>query len=81
MSGLTYAECQVEQSHPDVQSEKQDDVGHFTEQDDVPHVLLHRYWEKSKRVSCFCPDATKTFKSTRDYDVEQDVSQLLSSVP
>lgn len=37
----TYAECQVEQSHPDVQSEEEDDVGHLAEQDDVPHVLLH----------------------------------------
>lgn len=41
---LTYAERQVEQSHPDVQSEEQDDVGHFAEKNDVAHVLLHRYW-------------------------------------
>jgi len=40
--GLTYAEGQVEQSQPDVQSEEQDDIGHFAEQDDVSHVLLHR---------------------------------------
>ena len=72
MFGLTYAECQVEQSHPDVQSEEQNDIGHFAEQDDVSHVLLHRYWEKSKHVSCFCPNATKTLTLTRDYDDEQD---------
>lgn len=41
--GLTYAECQVEQSHPDVQSEEQNDIGHFAEQDDVAHMLLHSY--------------------------------------
>lgn len=50
-NGLTYTECQVEQSHPDVESEEQDDVGHFAEEDDVSHMLLHRYWEKSKHIS------------------------------
>lgn len=41
--GLTYAESQVKESHPDVQSEEQDDVGHFAEQDDVAHMLFHSY--------------------------------------
>lgn len=40
--GLTDAERQVEETQTDVQPEEQDDVGHFTEQDDVPDVLLHR---------------------------------------
>ena len=42
--GPTYAECQVEESHPDVQSEEQNDIGHFAEQDDVAHMLLDSYW-------------------------------------
>lgn len=60
--GLTYAECQVEQSHPDVQSEEQDDIGHFAEQDDVAHMLLHRYWheQKQRHFSCVLPNSLKT---------------------
>lgn len=46
----TYAERQVEQSHPDVQPEEQDDVGHLAEEDDVAHVLLNRDWRR-KRIS------------------------------
>lgn len=38
---LTYAQRQVQQSHPDIQSEEQNDIGHFAKQDDVAHVLLH----------------------------------------
>ena len=57
-AGLTYAECQVEQSHPDVQSEEQNDIGHFAEQDDVAHMLLHSYWHEHMRfklagVNCY----------------------------
>lgn len=40
---LTNAEGEVEQTHADVQSEEEDNVGHLTEQNDVPHVLFHRY--------------------------------------
>lgn len=40
---LTYTQSEVEQSHPDVQSEEQNNIGHFAEQDDVAHVLLHSY--------------------------------------
>lgn len=43
--GLTYAKSKVEQAHPDVQPEEQDDVGHFAEQDDVAHMLFHSYWQ------------------------------------
>lgn len=49
MSWQTYAERQVEQPHPDVQSEEQDHIGHFAEQDDVAHMLLHSYWHKQHR--------------------------------
>ena len=42
---LTYTQSQVEQSHPDIQSEEQNHIGHFAEQDDVAHMLLHSYWE------------------------------------
>lgn len=38
---LTYAQRQVQQSHPDIQSEEQNNIGHFAKQDDVAHVLLH----------------------------------------
>lgn len=44
--GLTYAECQVKQSHPDIQSEEQDHIGHFAEEDNVAHMLLHGYWHE-----------------------------------
>lgn len=40
---LTDAQGQVEQSHANIQSEEQDHIGHFTEQDDVPYMLLNRY--------------------------------------
>lgn len=40
---LTYAQSQVQQSHPDIQPEEQNNIGHFAEQDDVAHVLLHSY--------------------------------------
>lgn len=42
-SFLTQTERQVEDSHPDVQSEEQDDICHFAEQDDVSHMLFHSY--------------------------------------
>lgn len=43
---LTQTERQVEDSHPDVQSEEQDDICHFAEQDDVSHMLFHSYWDR-----------------------------------
>lgn len=43
----TYTQSQVQQSHPDIQSEEQNNIGHFAEQDDVAHVLLHSYWEQN----------------------------------
>lgn len=44
MCWRTYTQSQVQQSHPDIQSEEQNNIGHFAEQDDVAHVLFHSYW-------------------------------------
>ena len=38
---LTNTQCEVKDAEPDVQSEEEDGVGHFTEHEQVAHVLLH----------------------------------------
>lgn len=38
---LTDTQYKVEDAEPNVQSEEEDDVGHFTEQEQVAYVLLH----------------------------------------
>lgn len=49
---LTDAQGQVQQSHANIQSEEQDHIGHFTEEDDVPHMLLNCYCiTEGKRMS------------------------------
>lgn len=39
---LTDTQCEVEDAQPNVQPEEEDDVGHFTEQEQVAYVLLQR---------------------------------------
>lgn len=58
---LTDAQGKVEQSHANIQSEEQDHIGHFTEEDDVPHMLLDSYCirEGAKVVSGQVKDKEK----------------------
>lgn len=74
---LTYTQSQVEQSHPDIQSEEQNNIGHFAEQDDVAHVLLHSYcqeqntsgseggksWDKPRKWGCIIKQVNHVNKS------------------
>lgn len=38
---LTNTQCQVEEAHANVKPEEKDDVCHFAEKKEVPHMLLH----------------------------------------
>ena len=46
---LTDTQSEVEDAEPNVQPEEEDDVGNFTEQEQVSYVLLQRDWEKERR--------------------------------
>lgn len=38
---LTYAECDIKQTHANIQAEKKNGIGNFTEHEDVANMLLH----------------------------------------
>lgn len=40
-SVLTYAECDVQQAHANIQAEEKNRIGHLTKHEDVAYVLLH----------------------------------------
>lgn len=65
---LTDTQCEVEDAEPNVQPEEEDDVGHFTEQEQVAYVLLQRDWETEKKRGGTVKDGECSYKVTGSQD-------------